>query len=161
MKLETILTPRRILLILVVIKFLLPFLLIHEVYELHRDEYLYLSESDHLGWGYMEAPPLLALLGKFSKLMGSSFAVVRFWPAIFGAMTMYIVGRTVTTLGGGRFAVWIAGLAFLLSGFLRMNMLFMPVFLECFFWTLDLFFIIRLIRDERPRDRALPDQRDA
>jgi len=23
-------------------------------YGLHRDEYLYISESDHLAWGYME-----------------------------------------------------------------------------------------------------------
>ena len=38
------------------------------MYELHRDEYLYLSESDHLAWGYIEAPPLLSLLGYISSL---------------------------------------------------------------------------------------------
>ena len=51
------------------------------MYELHRDEYLYLSESDHLAWGYIEAPPLLSLLGYISSLLGKSIAVVRFWSA--------------------------------------------------------------------------------
>lgn len=138
-----------------IVKFLLPFLLVEGTYELHRDEYLYLSEADHLGWGYMEAPPFLSLLGKFSQWMGYGFAWVRLWPALFGAMTMYLVGRIVLMLGGGRFAVWLAGGAFLLSGFLRMHMLFMPNFLEVFFWTFDMFLIIRLLQDEKPRDMYL------
>jgi 4-amino-4-deoxy-L-arabinose transferase-like glycosyltransferase len=144
--------PRRLILLLAIVKFMVPFLLIHPMYELHRDEYLYLAESDHLSWGYMEAPPLLALLGWFSRLFGSSFVAVRFWATFFGALNLYLVGRITLQLGGGFFACLLSCLGFLLSGFLRMHILFMPNFLEVFFWTLNFFFIIRLIQDGRPRD---------
>jgi len=144
--------PRRLILLLALVKFLVPYLAIHPMYELHRDEYLYLAEADHLSWGYMEAPPLLALLGWISKLFGSSLMVVRFWATLFGAMTLWLVGHITLRLGGGIYAVLLACLGFLLSGFLRMHILFMPNFLEVFFWTLNFWFIIRLLQEERPRD---------
>ena len=58
----------RLILLFAIVKLLIPYLFIHPMYELHRDEYLYLSESDHLAWGYIEAPPLLSLLGYISSL---------------------------------------------------------------------------------------------
>jgi hypothetical protein len=144
--------PRRLILLLAIVKFMVPYLFIHPLYELHRDEYLYLAEADHLGWGYMEAPPLLAVLGWISKLFGSSLLVVRFWATLFGAMTLWLVGHITLRLGGGFYACLLACLGFLLSGFLRIHILFMPNFLEIFFWTLDFWFIIRLLQEERPRD---------
>jgi hypothetical protein len=45
------------------VKLLIPFVFIHSQFELHRDEYLYLADADHLAWGYIEMPPLLAFLG--------------------------------------------------------------------------------------------------
>ena len=144
--------PRRLILLLALVKFMVPYLFIHPMYELHRDEYLYLAESDHLSWGYMEAPPLLALLGWISKLFGSGLMVVRFWAALFGALTLWLTGHIALRLGGGLFAVLLACLGFLLSAFLRMHLLFMPNFLEVFFWTLNFWFLIRLLQEERPRD---------
>ncbi len=48
--------------ILAFIKFLLPFILQDPMYELHRDEMLYLEQGNHLAWGFMEVPPLLSIL---------------------------------------------------------------------------------------------------
>ena len=59
--------PNHIIYGLALVKFLVSFLLIHPIYELHRDEYLYLAESNHLAWGYLEAPPLLSVAGLFFK----------------------------------------------------------------------------------------------
>ena len=59
-----------------IIKFLIPFLFINAAFELHRDEYLYLADADHLTWGYIEMPPMLAVLGAISKLFGSSLYAV-------------------------------------------------------------------------------------
>ena len=49
-------------------------------YGLHRDEYLYISESDHLAWGYMEVPPMISIIGKIAKLLfGNTEFAVRFF----------------------------------------------------------------------------------
>ncbi len=127
------------------IKFFIPFIFINAAFELHRDEYLYLADADHLAWGYIEMPPMLAVLGATSKLFGSSFYAVYFWGSFFGALTIILVGKIVTELKGNGYAVFIACLSFLCSGYLRMNILFQPNFLDGFFWTLSAYFIIKLI----------------
>ena len=127
------------------LKFLVPFFLIHSQFELHRDEYLYLADADHLAWGYIEMPPMLAWLGYISNLLGGSIYTVYLWGSLFGALTMFLVGKIVIELKGDTFAVFIACLAFLCSGFLRMHILFQPNFLDVFFWTLSTWLIINWI----------------
>ena len=51
----------RVWILLAIIKFSLPYLLQDSLYELHRDEMLYLEQGKHLAWGYMEVPPLLSV----------------------------------------------------------------------------------------------------
>ncbi len=136
---------KRVIYFFALIKFIIPFVFINAAFELHRDEYLYLADADHLAWGYIEMPPMLAVLGAISKLFGSSFYAVYFWSSLFGTMTIILVGKIVMELKGSTYAVFIACLAFLCSGFLRMNILFMPNFLDAFFWTLSVYFLIKLI----------------
>jgi hypothetical protein len=124
------------------IKLLIPFVLIHSQFELHRDEYLYLADADHLAWGYIEMPPLLAVLGYISKLFGGSVEAVRIWGGLFGALTVIVVGKIVIQLKGNRKAVFFACLSFLCAGFLRMHVLFQPNFLDVFIWTLSSYYII-------------------
>ena len=124
------------------IKFLIPFVLIHPQFELHRDEYLYLADADHLAWGYIEMPPMLAVLGFLSKLAGGTVYTVYFWGGAFGAATVILTGMIVLRLKGGPVAVFMACLAFLCSGFLRMHILFQPNFLDVFFWTWASYLII-------------------
>ena len=124
------------------IKLLIPFLLIHSQFELHRDEYLYLADADHLAWGYIEMPPFLAMLGYVSKLLGGTVHTVQLWGGVFGALTVMVVGKIVLQLKGNSYAVFMACLAFLCSGFLRMHILFQPNFLDVFFWTLSSYYII-------------------
>lgn len=124
------------------IKLLIPFVLIHPDFELHRDEFLYLADADHLAWGYIEMPPLLAFLGYISKLFGGSIYTVYFWGGFFGAITVSMVGLIVLKLKGNTTAVFFACLAFLCAGFLRMHILFQPNFLDLFFWTWASYLII-------------------
>ena len=130
------------------IKFLVPFFLIDSQFELHRDEYLYLADADHLAWGYIEMPPMLAWLGYISNLLGGSVYSVYLWGSLFGGLTMFLVGKIVIQLKGKTFAVFIACLAFQCSGFLRMHILFQPNFLDVFFWTLSTYLIIKWIDTE-------------
>jgi hypothetical protein len=134
-----------------ILKFLIPFLFIHGEFELHRDEYLYLSDARHLAWGFIEIPPLLALLGRISLFFGNSYYAVYFWGSLFGALTTMVIGKIVIRLKGNEYAVFIACLAFLVSGFLRMHILFQPNFLDVFFWTLSSYFIICWIQTDDKR----------
>lgn len=124
------------------IKLLIPFVLIHSQFELHRDGFLYLADADHMAWGYIEMPPLLAVLGYLIKLGGGTVFLVHLCAGIFGAATIYLTGLIVLQLKGNRTAVFFACLAYLCSGFLRMNILFQPNFLDVFFWTLSTYLII-------------------
>ncbi len=77
--------------ILAFIKFLLPFILQHSMYELHRDEMLYIQQGNHLAWGFMEVPPLLSLFANLALLCGGSFFWIKFWPSLLGAINVFLV----------------------------------------------------------------------
>jgi Dolichyl-phosphate-mannose-protein mannosyltransferase len=134
-----------LIILLALIKFILPFFLQHPVYELHRDEFLYLEQGHHLAWGYMEVPPMLSWLAWITNFLGGSFVWVKFWPSLFGAFTLIITCRMVKEMGGGLFAILIAGLCIMLTAYLRLHFLFQANFLEVFWWALAAYFMIRFI----------------
>ena len=136
-------------LLLAIIKFTLPFFLQHPVYELHRDEFLYLEQGNHLAWGYMEVPPMLSWLSWITIQLGSSFFWVKFWPCFFGAFTLILTCRIAVEMGGNLFAVFIAGLCLLFTAYLRMHFLFQANFLEVFWWALSAYFITRYINTKQ------------
>jgi dolichyl-phosphate-mannose--protein O-mannosyl transferase len=131
-----------LLLILVVIKFALPFLLTHPAYQLHRDEYLYLDEANHLAWGFLEVPPAQAVQAWLTQKLGNNWFWVRFWPALFGALTMLVIGLLVQRLRGGVFALALAGVGFLASAYLRVHALFQPNALEFLYWSVYFYWLI-------------------
>jgi len=129
------------------IKFILPFLLQSHVYELHRDEYLYYEQGQHIALGYLENPPLLSWLGTISSWAGGSAFWIKFWPCLFGALTVVITCLITAELGGRSFAQFIAGIAILGGAYMRMFFLFQPNPPEIFFWTLSVYFLIRFIKN--------------
>jgi 4-amino-4-deoxy-L-arabinose transferase-like glycosyltransferase len=131
--------------ILAFIKFILPFLLQHPLYELHRDEMLYIPQGSHLAWGFMEVPPLLSVFAALTNLLGNSFFWVKFWPSLFGAITVFVVCKMAAEMGGKLFAQFIGGLCLIAGVYLRVHYLFQPNFLEIFFWTLSAYYIVRYI----------------
>src|SRR6476620_6949808 len=132
-------------LLLIVLKFFLPFLLQNPAYELHRDEYLYYQQGQHLDFGFLENPPLIGLLGYISSLFGGSIFWIKFWPSLFGALTLYITVLLVREFGGKLYAQILAGLGILFSAYLRIHFLFQPNFLDIFFWTLSAYYLVRFI----------------
>lgn len=140
---------RNILYLLAFIKLVSPFLLQHSSYQPHRDEYLYLAEGHHLAWGYMEVPPLLSVFAWLTNLFGGSMFWIKIWPALFGAFTFLLVGKIILSLGGKTFALILGWLPFILDGYMRLFFLFMPNFLDVFFWTLMAFTIIRYIQTQQ------------
>jgi 4-amino-4-deoxy-L-arabinose transferase-like glycosyltransferase len=112
------------------------------------DELYYLACADHLAWGYVDQPPLIALIAKMVRvLLGDSLAAIRFLPALAGAGTVLLTGLITRELGGKRFAQGLAALCILAApGFLALdNLLSMNAF-EPLFWMGCAWVVIRIVR---------------
>lgn len=135
-----------ILSLLVLVKFILQYFAIDPVYELHRDEFLHLDLGRHLAWGYTSVPPATGFISYLIYLLGNHSLLVKFIPALFGALTIVVVWKIVEELGGKLFALTLAGVSVLLSVLLRINTLYQPNSLDILCWTLLFYFVIRYIK---------------
>ena len=116
------------------------------VYEFHRDEFLYLAMGKHLRLWRMDFPPAIAIIANSTRaLFGDSLTSVRAFPALtHGALVMLgsLIAREV---GGGAIAQRIGALAIALSPlFLRSGGMLQPVVFDQLWWTLSLYFLLRL-----------------
>ena len=81
-------------------------------YGIFRDELYYLACGEHLDWGYVDQPPLIALVAWIARhLFGDWLIGLRFFPALAGAATVWLTGKLARELGGGAFAQVLAALA--------------------------------------------------
>ena len=140
-----------VLLILIILKFFLQYQLIHPVYELHRDEFLHLDLGHHLAGGYASVPPFTAWISRIIFLLGNSVFWVKFFPALFGALTMVVVWETIRELKGNLFALVLGVTGVLLSAILRLNTLYQPNSFDILCWTTLYFFIIKYFNSEQPK----------
>ena len=129
----------------IIIKFILQYVLVTPVYDLQRDEYLHLDQGNHLAWGYISLPPVTSWLSFAINLLGGSVTLVRFVPALFGALTILLVWKIVEGLKGNLFALILGSLSVLVSAILRVNILYQPNSLDVFFWCLFYFTFLKYI----------------
>ncbi len=81
-------------------------------YGYFRDELYYLANAEHLGFGYVEHPPLIGLITALVRVtLGDSRFAIRLLPALAAAGTVGIGVRLAREMGGGRFARLLAGLS--------------------------------------------------
>src|SRR5205807_3947929 len=74
-------------------------------YGIFRDELYYLGCGEHLDWGYVDQPPLIALVAWIARhLFGDWLVGLRLIPALAGAATVWLTARVARELGGGAFA---------------------------------------------------------
>src|SRR5260370_29834262 len=112
------------------------------------DELYYLACGQHLAWGYVDQPPLIALVAKTARwLGGDSLLAIRFPSALAGAGLVFLTGLMARELGGGRFAQGFAALAVLVApAFLGLhNLLTMNAF-EPLLWMGCAYILIRVIK---------------
>ncbi len=137
-----------ILLFFVLLKFALQYFALNDVYELHRDEFLHLDLGKHLAVGYLTVPPVTGFLSYLIILLGNSVFWVKFFPALFGALTTVVVWKVTEVLGGGLYARIVAAIAVTFSVLLRINTLYQPNSLEYLCWTLLFYTVIRYTLDQ-------------
>jgi 4-amino-4-deoxy-L-arabinose transferase-like glycosyltransferase len=122
-------------------------------YGYFTDELYYLACARHLAWGYVDQPPLIAVITWVgSHLFGESLPAIRFFPALAGVGKILLTGLIARELGGGRFAQGLAALSVLLApGFLGMdNLLSMNAF-EPLFWLGCAFVVLRIVHTGNQR----------
>jgi hypothetical protein len=112
------------------------------------DELYYLACSRHLDWGYVDQPPLIAVITWLAHtLLGDSLPALRLFPAVAGTAQVALTALIARELGGKRFAQGLAALAALVApGFLAADsMLTMNAF-EPLFWMGCAYLLIRIIK---------------
>ncbi len=134
-----------ILLFFILLKFVLQYFAINPVYELHRDEFLHLDLGKHLAWGYTSVPPVTSWISYLILFLGNSVFWVKFFPALFGALTIVVVWLTIEELNGKLFALILGSVAVTFSVLLRINTLYQPNSLEYLLWTFLFFIVIKFI----------------
>ena len=137
---------RLILVFLILLKFFLQYLSINPVYELHRDEYLHLDLGNHLSWGYTTVPPVTGWISYIIISLGKSVMWVKFFPALFGALIIVLVWKTIEELGGNLFAQVLGATGVVCSVLLRINTLYQPNSLEYLIWTFVFYSVVKYIR---------------
>jgi hypothetical protein len=145
-------TKKTIILIgFIALKFLLQFLLLSPVYDLQRDEYLHLDQANHLAWGYLSVPPFTSWTSYIIQLLGNSIFWIKFFPAAYGALTMYIVWKAIEELKGNLFALILGSTGILFSVLLRLNDLYQPNSFDVLSWTALYFVAIRYFKTENTK----------
>ena len=133
----------------IILKFLLQFILISPEYDLQRDEYLHLDLGHHLAWGYLSVPPLTSWISRIIYLLGNSVFWIKFFPSLFGALTILVVWKAIEELKGNLFALVLGATCVLFSALLRLNTLYQPNSFDVLSWTVFYFIIIKYFNTER------------
>ncbi|HWR51410.1 MAG TPA: glycosyltransferase family 39 protein, partial [Bryobacteraceae bacterium] len=108
-------------------------------YGYFRDELYYLACSEHLSWGYVDQPPLVAAITWLVRhTLGTSLFALRLLPTLAGTLTVLLAALLAREMRGGRIAQGIAALGTLLSTvylgmdhLLTMNSFDVPLWMVC------------------------------
>lgn len=133
------------------LKFLLQFLLLSPEYDLQRDEYLHLDQANHLAWGFLSVPPFTSWTSYIIQLAGNSIFWVKFFPALYGALTIYVVWKAIEELEGNLFALILGATCVLFSALLRLNTLYQPNSFDVLCWTTVYFILLKYIKTENTK----------
>ena len=111
------------------------------------DELYYIASSEHLTFGYVDHPPLVALTTWMTRaVLGDSLPALRFFPAVLGAATVFLAGVIAQEFGGGRFAQLFAGLSVIISPLLLyVNTIVSMNSLDVLIWTVAAWLVALII----------------
>jgi 4-amino-4-deoxy-L-arabinose transferase-like glycosyltransferase len=122
-------------------------------YGYFRDALYYVACSEHLSFGYVDLPPLIAVLGWIARhTLGTSLPALLFWPALAGAARILLIAAFAREIGAKRFGVVLAaalaatpGVWWVIDHQFAMNAL------ETLLWSGCAYVILRLIETENPK----------
>ena len=110
-------------------------LLVSGRYGYFVDELYYLACSHHLAWGYVDQPPLIALITCLERVeLGDSLTALRFLPAVAG-LRVLLTGLIAWELGARRFGILLACVCVMVAPiYLGLDSLLTMNVFESLFW---------------------------
>ncbi len=122
-------------------------------YGYFRDALYYLACSEHLAWGYVDQPPLIAALAWIARhTLGTSLRALLFWPALAGCARILLTAAFARELGARRFGVALAAMLAATPGVWHViDHQFAMNTLEPLFWAGCAFVVLRVIKTENPK----------
>jgi len=122
-------------------------------YGFFRDELYYMACGEHLAWGYVDQPPLIALIAWLARhLFGHSIVGLRIFPVLAGATVVFLTGIFARELGGGRLAQSVAAISVLLApAFLAFDSFFSMNAFEPLFWLFCAWLVVRIVKGATPK----------
>lgn len=141
----------RLLCFFILLKFVIQYAVVHPDFDLQRDEFLHLDQADHLAWGYLSVPPVTSWISVLIRWLGNGEFWIRFFPALIGAGTIWVVWDLVKRLGGNLYAQSLAAIALLCSALIRLNILFQPNSADVLCWTLVFYTLVRFFQTQHSK----------
>lgn len=118
-----------------------------------RDEFYYIACGERLAFGYVDHPPLVAVIARAAReLLGGSILAARLPSVLAGVAVIFLTGRIARELGGGRFAQGLAALCALVAPvyLFAFHILSMNSF-DILFWTLGAWVVARIVNTGDPK----------
>ena len=112
------------------------------------DEMYHMACGEHLAWGYVDQPPVIAIVAWLVRhLFGTSVFAIHILPAVSGFILVWLTGVLARELGGGRFAQALAALCTACAGvYLVLHHLFTMNAWEALLWMGCACVVIRVIK---------------
>jgi hypothetical protein len=122
-------------------------------YGFFRDELYYLACANRIQLGYVDHPPLsIYILAVWKSMFGDAMFVIRIVPAIISSATIFMIGLFTMRLGGGKTAIIISTIAYMLAPiFLGMNTFYSMNSFDFFFWITSDYLFLRIIKNGNPK----------
>ncbi len=132
----------------ILLKFVIQYFAFASEYDLDNDELLHLDLGKHLAWGYTSIPPVTAGISYIIHHLGGSVFWVKFFPALFGALTLVVVWKTIEELKGNLYALVLGSVSVTFSVLLLPFLALHPTSLDCLLWTVMFYTIFKFINSE-------------
>ena len=128
-------------------------MLVSANYGYFRDELYYIEAGRHLTFGYVDFPPLIALVARLlGVLAGDALWAIHVVPALATALIVLLTGLMARELGGRGFAQALAALASLVAvTFLAIGSIFSMDALDELWWIVASYVAILILKRDRPR----------
>ena len=121
-------------------------------YGYFRDELYYVAAGERLQFGYVDFPPLVAVVAAATRaVLGDSLSALHLPTVPAGAAVVVLAGLMARRLGGGRFAQGVAALAVLVGpSFLAFGTWLSMDAFDQLFWVAAAYVLIGILQGGRP-----------
>jgi hypothetical protein len=117
------------------------------------DELYYLACSHHLAWGYVDQPPLIALITWLERVtLGDSLSALHFLPAVAAGLRVLLTGLIAQELGARRFGMVLACVCVMVAPvYLGLDSLLTMNVFESLFWMSAALIALKIFNGANPK----------